>query len=132
MKNKLRIKWPLIISLAVIASVCALMTGFSVLTYNINVYRLNKGEAPVFVYRTNSVNDGGTEIYRGLGYHVIAWHSLIENTSLERDSFGEPADMDAVYVCGWDIRRGSDWNTIHNTMQDGPSPERTFGYHFEC
>lgn len=127
MKKERSIIKPLIISLAVIVLAVVLMIGFSILTYNINVSRLNNGEDPLFVYHANSVNDGGTKIYHGLGYHIIKWHSYIENTPLEGVDFHGIAGKDTVYVCGWDIGRGSDWNTI----QKGPSPEHTIDFYLE-
>ena len=112
MKNELkRIIKPIIITAAVIVLIAVLLTGFSALTYNLNVSRLNNGEDPLFIYRTDTVLDGGTKIYHGLGYHIIKWHQA----------------YDKLYICGWDIGRGSERNTLDN----GPSPEHTSSFHFE-
>lgn len=121
------LKKPLMMTLVVIVSAIVLLTGFSVLTYNVNIQRLNNGEAPLFIFHTNAVNDGGTVIYSGVGYHIVKWKSFIENTPLEKNDFKEIAEMDIVYVCGWDIGFGRSWNTI----QSGPSPEHTIDFHFE-
>ena len=127
MKKERSIIKPLTITFSVIVLIVLLMIGFSVLTYNINVSRLNNGEAPLFVYHANGVTDGGTVIYHGFGYHIIKWHSFIENTTLEGFDPRKSANKDTVYVCGWDIGRGSDRNTIQN----GPSPEHTIDFHLE-
>lgn len=128
MTDRIKTKKPLIITLAVIV----LIVGFSVLTYGINVQRINNGRQPLFVFHANSVNDGGTKIYYGLGYHIVEWNSMFQNTPPEKSDFAELTDIDMniniIYVRGTDIGFGfNDWNTVKN----GPSPEHTIGFRFE-
>lgn len=122
-------KKAIIISASVVAAVGILLIGFSIFAYNTDVSRLKGGEEPLFVYHDNGVNDGGTLIYRGLGYKVIKWHRQFDNTALEREDFGELAglgDSNSIYVCGWDICRGG-----LDELQGDPDPNRTIDFHFE-
>lgn len=122
-----KLKNTLIITLISVVSVAVVLVGFSVLTYNANIKRLNNGEEPSFIFRTDDMLDGGSKIYYGLGFHVIKWHSFIENTALDINDFGEHAEKNAVYVCGWDIGRGND----RDTVKSGPSPEHTIDFRLE-
>lgn len=146
MKSKKKVIIPLIIAIAAIAVIIVgsvvFYNIFSTTTYNINVARLNNNEHPLYVRHINGVNDGGTQIYRGLGYHIIEWSSFfenadlkdediekaLENSNLSREEYEELAGTKRVYVCGWDIAWGyDDWSTVKN----GPDSEHTVNLHFE-
>ena len=53
-------------------AVCALGIFF-VIDYS----RASEGQAPLFCIREDSVNDGGTVIYKGVFYKVIDYHKTI-------------------------------------------------------
>ncbi|MDE7398663.1 MAG: hypothetical protein K2N06_03955 [Oscillospiraceae bacterium] len=138
MKIKKTIKTLLIVCVVVIV----LLGFFSIGTYNINVAQINNGKAPLFIFSTNVVNDGGTRIYKGLGYHIIEWSSYIENvdlkdehikkalenSNLSRLELEELSKTNIVYVRGWDIAWGYD---DMSTIKNGPGSEHTVNLHFE-
>ena len=59
----------------ILACVIALITiGF--VTYNIDSKRISQDEKPIFVVPTSVAKDGGSTVYRGLGYRVIRWNKI--------------------------------------------------------
>lgn len=124
----MRSKKVLLISLIAVVSAAILIAGVAFISYNVNMQRLNAGKAPVLVFRTNGINDGGSEIYNGLGFHIVKWHSFIENTGLEKSDYNVPDGKDTVYVCGWDIKFGYSFD---ETLKNGPDPETTLDFRLE-
>ena len=61
----------LIISIIVILSV---LFAASLLFFQWDIARVNAGEKPLFIIHTDSLNDGGTNFYYGLGYQIIKWN----------------------------------------------------------
>ena len=53
-----------------------LLIGMGFITYNIDSKRISGEEKPIFVVPTSVAKDGGTTIYRGLGYKVIRWKMI--------------------------------------------------------
>lgn len=146
MKSKKKVIIPLIIAIAAIAVIIVgsvvFYNIFSTTTYNTNVARLNSGERPLHVRQWNACNDGGTQIYRGSGYHIVEWSSFIENAHLKNEDIEKAlensnlsmeeyealASTKRVYVCGWDIARGYDYGS---TVRNHPGFEHTINLHFE-
>lgn len=137
MKTKKKVVLPLII----IGAVVVFFALFSVLTYGVNVSLMSNNTSPLFVFNTNMVNDGGTKIYTGLGYHIVEWSSFVENahqdediekalenSDLSREEYEELAKTNRVYVCGWDIAWGYDYDS---TVKNRPGFEHTINLHFE-
>lgn len=59
----------------ILAFVILIITiGF--ITYNIDSKRISEDKKPIFVVPTSVAKDGGTTIYRGLGYKVIRWNTI--------------------------------------------------------
>lgn len=108
--KKIVIRAVMILGAAVIA-----LTAISAATYAFDCAMIKQGNEPMFARAVNAVNDGGTLIYCGLGYHIVKWHSIPENVGYDL-----AADK---YVCGWDIRRGYD---VGGTLREGPDPADTY------
>ncbi|QLY81554.1 hypothetical protein [Clostridium intestinale] len=53
-----------------------LLIGMGFITYNIDSKRISQDEKPIFVVPTSVAKDGGTTVYRGLGYKVIRWKMI--------------------------------------------------------
>ncbi|SHH81715.1 hypothetical protein [Clostridium intestinale] len=45
-------------------------------TYNIDSKRISRDKKPIFVVPTLVAKDGGSTVYRGLGYKVIRWNTI--------------------------------------------------------
>ncbi len=59
----------------IFACVILLITiGF--VTYNIDSKRISGDKKPIFVVPTLVAKDGGSTVYRGLGYKVIRWEII--------------------------------------------------------
>lgn len=43
------------------------------ITYSIDSKRISREEKPIFVVPTSVAKDGGSTLYRGLGYKIIRW-----------------------------------------------------------
>lgn len=108
--KKIVIRVIIIFGAAVIA-----LTAISAATYAFDCFMIKQGNEPMFARAVNAVNDGGTLIYCGLGYHIIKWHSLPENVGYDTSA--------GKYVCGWDIRRSYD---VGGTLRKGPDPADTY------
>lgn len=138
MKTKKKIVLPLII----VGAVVVFLVLFSVSTYGVNVALMSGNMSPLFVFRANGVNDGGTKIYRGLGYHIVEWSRYIdrddlnnediikalEKAGLSEEEYEEFAVTRPVFVCGWDIVWGYD---DRSTIKKGPSSKHTINLHIE-
>lgn len=103
----------------ILISAVIVFVSFSV-TYTIDHQRIRENHTPFFVYYKSDINDGGTIVFFGFGYHIVKWHRLIENSDYETGN--------GDYVCGWDIHNGYD---VSNTLSLGPQSERTYNFHFE-
>ncbi len=113
----MRAKKIIIRVLVIIGAVIIALTVFAAATYAFDCSMVKQGNEPMFARRVNAVNDGGTLIYCGFGYHIIKWHSFPENVGMD-------VSYDS-YVCGWDIRRGYD---INGTVRRGPNPADTYEF----
>lgn len=97
----------------ILACVIALITiGF--VTYNIDSKRISREEKPIFVVPTLVAKDGGTTIYRGLGYKVIRWKMI----SIRQVDGNEVNG----YMTGYEI---STMFNSHN-INDGPKKDLNF------
>lgn len=53
-----------------------LLIAIGLVTYNIDSKRISSEEKPIFVVPTLVAKDGGSTVYRGLGYKVIRWKMI--------------------------------------------------------
>lgn len=53
-----------------------LLIAIGFVTYNIDSKRISREEKPIFVVPTLVAKDGGSTVYRGLGYKVIRWKMI--------------------------------------------------------
>ena len=104
--------------LIILGAVIIALTVFAAAAYAFDCAMIKQGNEPMFARNVNAVNDGGTLIYCGLGYHIVKWHSFPENVGMGELSHDS-------YVCGWDIRRGYD---INGTVRRGPNPADTYEF----
>lgn len=104
--------------LIILGAVIIVLTVLAAATYAFDCAMIKQGNEPMFAKRVDAVNDGGTQIYCGLGYHIVKWHSFPGNVGFDELS-------DDKYVCGWDIRRGYD---IGGTVRRGPNPADTYEF----
>ncbi|MGL4107170.1 hypothetical protein [Clostridium sp. LP20] len=51
----------------------------SQVTYTIDKRLIEENKEPKFVIKTDMVKDGGTTIYKGLGYQVVRWNRFLED-----------------------------------------------------
>lgn len=75
----------------VIPACCIVLTAALFITYAITAYRIDcekvdAYERPVFAREYFYYSDGGSALYRGMGYNIMYWHKLS----------GEPY----IYMCG--------------------------------
>ncbi len=49
---------------------------FPLITYRIDSKLVSKDKRPIFVIRTALLKDGGTTIFKGVGYQVIKWNRM--------------------------------------------------------
>ncbi len=146
MKSKKKVIIPIIITIsALVVIVVGLVVGYkiySTTTYNTNIVRLNNGKHPLYVQQINAMNDGGTRIYKGPGYHIVEWSSFVENahlkdediekalenSNLSKEEYEELAKTNMVYVRGWDIAWGVSYES---TVKNRPGFDHTINLHFE-
>lgn len=114
----MRAKKIIIRVLIILGAVIIVLTVLAAATYAFDCAMIKQGNEPMFAKRVDAVNDGGTLIYCGFGYHIVKWHSFPENVGFDELS-------DDKYVCGWDIRRGYD---IGGTVRRGPNPADTYEF----
>ena len=93
---------------------CAVLLVTSFITYAIDSKLVSQDKRPVFVLPTAVAKDGGTTIYRGLGYKVIVWKRL------------ETRKIDGKEVLG--RMTGYEISTIFNSqdINEGPKKELKF------
>jgi len=66
----------------IIVIVCAiifLLFTLSLLSYTWDNSRVKDGQKPIFIFHIDSMNDGGTNIYYGLGYQIIDWNTISDD-----------------------------------------------------
>ena len=56
-----------------------LLFTLSLLSYMWDNRRINDGQKPIFIFHIDSMNDGGTNIYYGLGYQIIDWNTISDD-----------------------------------------------------
>lgn len=91
-----------------------LLIAMGFVTYNIDSKRISQDEKPIFVVPTSVAKDGGTTIYRGLGYKVIRWKMM----SIRQVDGNEVQGL----MAGYEI------STMFNSqdINDGPKKELRF------
>lgn len=94
--------------LIILTIIIVLALLFFIIDYN----RVQRQEKPIFCIRTSIYKDGGTKVYYGLGYKVIAFNQLegyneikIGPWSMQYEDFKEEYDKEPIYVeiTGYDI-----------------------------
>lgn len=83
---------------------------FSVISYNIDSRLVALDKRPILVLPTAVAKDGGTTIYRGLGYKVIGWKRL------------ELKKIDDKEIQG--TMRGYEISTIFNSQNISKGPQK--------
>lgn len=78
---------------------------FGMITYTIDKSRVEKGKRPIFVIQSETINDGGTIEYLGLGYKVIAYNKL--------------NGYNKVHIGSWNIQYGS---SLGEVDEDNSNP----------
>lgn len=77
-----KIKWGCIILLLLI--LCFVLFGA------IDMERFQSGKKPLFIIREDNIEDGGTTVYYGIGYQLISWRKMGENSEgIPGDSVGK-------------------------------------------
>lgn len=61
----------------------AFLVCFFIIFGLIDVCRFSKGKPPIFIVKSDVLNDGGTKIYYGIGYQMIEWKK-IDDTELQK------------------------------------------------
>ncbi|MNP51037.1 hypothetical protein D3C76_1453340 [compost metagenome] len=59
-----------------IFAIVILLITIGLVTYNIDSKRISGDKKPIFVVPTLVAKDGGSTVYRGLGYKVIRWNTI--------------------------------------------------------
>jgi hypothetical protein len=97
-----------------IVAFCIVLIAIGFVTYNIDSKRISQDEKPIFVVPTSVAKDGGTTIYRGLGYKVIRWKMM----SIRQVDGNEVQGLMTVYEI----------STMFNSqdINDGPKKELKF------
>ena len=86
---------PLIRLVCILIAVIVLFLLLSGITYSIDHHRANNGQRPLFAIAQHC-DDGGTAVYYGLGYQIIFWHRMAE---------------DSGYMVGTEIHYGCNFNS---------------------
>ena len=63
----------LIIAIIIILLLFFCLSAFS---YSYDTKRAESGKTPVFILHKDALNDGGTTVYYGFGYQIVAWHQI--------------------------------------------------------
>lgn len=97
-----------------IFAIVILLITIGLVTYNIDSKRISGDKKPIFVVPTLVAKDGGSTVYRGLGYKVIRWKMI----SIRQ--------VDGNEVQG--LMTGYEISTMFNSqnINDGPKKELKF------
>lgn len=87
----------LVIGLVIAGILLLCIRIYSDWSYNDDLKSLSNNNVPHHFFCKDAVNDGGTQIYYGVGYTVIVWHRI-------DDSYDEKKGT--RYICGWEVHRG--------------------------
>jgi len=96
----------------IVGIIFLMLVILGIIFYTVDKNRAREGQKPIFCIRTSIYKDGGTKIYYGLGYKVIAFNKLegyneikVGPWSMQYEDFKEEYEKEPIYVeiTGYDI-----------------------------